>query len=274
MTLRWNLLTLLCVLPTAVFGQDKPEMMFLGSTHLNNTNRNLANTQVDDVLVPGRQAEFEELVRRLARWKPTHIAVEWEHTDQAGLDTRYAAYRSGAYVLSANEIDQIGLRLAKVLNLPRVDAVDWSEDAPGNPSDYDYAAWAKLHGRSDRYDAYVAHWRDYAARETAFLKNHSVVEWYLRFNDPQRISEDGAGYFELTTFGDDHTNPGAAWVGQWYARNLRIFGNIRALAKDPSDRVLVVYGAGHGPYLRKDATESLVFHLVDPRVCLRGGRAH
>jgi hypothetical protein len=63
-------------------------------------------------------------------------------------------------------------------------------------------------------------------------------------------------------------NPGAAWVGQWYARNLRIFNHIRALATSPNDRIFVVYGAGHLTYLRKDAVESEQFTLVEPSTYL------
>ncbi|URL60204.1 hypothetical protein IM816_09065 [Luteibacter flocculans] len=267
---RWVSAAFLAVVSLCAGAQEAPQMMFLGSGHLANHNRDVANTHVEDVRTPARQAEIETMVARLAAWKPTHVAIEYPYAKQAELDKRYADYRAGRYTLTADETDQIGLRLAKQLGLPRVDAVDWNDNAPGKDADYDWMAWAKAHGKADLLEARVAPWKAQAAKETEYLKSHSVTEWYLMWNDPKRMAEDQKGYFDLPLFGDDSNNPGAAWVGQWYARNLRIFTHIRALATKPDDRVLVIYGAGHGPHLRKDAVESNVFRLVEPQPWLTG----
>jgi hypothetical protein len=269
MTHRWILLSLLALSPLAATAQEKPKMLMLGSVHLANHNRDIANTQVENVLTPKRQAEIESLVDQLAAFKPTHIAIEWPHAKQAALDARYAAYRAGTYTLSADETDQIGLRLAKKLGLPRVDAVDWNDNAPGKDADYDWEAWAKANGKTAQYDQLIAGLKAGAVKETELLKTHTVTEWYLYFNDPAVMHQDEKGYFDMGFFGDDANNPGAAWVGQWYARNLRIFTHLRELVTSPSDRLLVVYGAGHAPYLRKDATESGIFELVEPSAYLK-----
>ncbi|UPG92538.1 DUF5694 domain-containing protein [Luteibacter aegosomatissinici] len=270
MTYRWILLSLLALAPlAATAAQEKPTMMFLGSGHLANHNRDIANTHVEDILVAKRQAEIESVVNQLAAWKPTHVAVEYPHARQAQLDERYAAYRAGTYKLTADEVDQIGLRLARKLGLPRVDAVDWNENAPGQDADYDWMAWAKANGKGELLDKTVNHWKAMAVRETDYLKDHSILQWYQLWNDPERMHEDESGYFDMALFGNDTNNPGAAWVGQWYARNLRIFTHIRELATKPGDRILVIYGAGHGPYLRKDATESGIFELTDTYAYLK-----
>src|SRR3546814_4463488 len=87
----------------------------LGSPHLANNNRDIANVHVEDVTTPAHQHEIETLVDALARFRPTRIAIEWPSSDQAGLDKRYAAYRAGTLPVSANERDQIALRLAAKL---------------------------------------------------------------------------------------------------------------------------------------------------------------
>jgi hypothetical protein len=265
----WILLSLLAATPLLAHADDKPKLLFLGSTHLANHDKDLANTHVEDVLVPKRQAEIEQLVDQLAAFKPTHIALELPYAKQAELDARYAAYLAGNYTLKADETDQIGMRLAKKLGLKRVDAVDWNGSPPGDEAAYDAKAWADAHGKATLYQAYVDRWKAFAARDTDYLKGHTVVQWYLRFNDPARMKEDGANYFDMAYFGDDAGNPGASWVGHWYARNLRIFTHIRDLATKPTDRILVVYGAGHGAFLRKDAVESGVFELVEPQQYLK-----
>lgn len=124
-----------------------PHLLVLGVPHLANHHRDIVNATVDDVLTPARQRELMRLVASLAATRPNHVAVEWPAARQADLDERYAAYRSGRYPLTADEVDQIGLRLAAMLNLPRVDAVNWLEDPPGPEANYDFAGWLAAHGR-------------------------------------------------------------------------------------------------------------------------------
>jgi hypothetical protein len=52
-------------------------------------------------------------------------------------------------------------------------------------------------------------------------------------------------------FGEPYEYAGPDLIARWFERNLRIYGNIRALATTPSDRILVIYGAGHLGWLRQ-----------------------
>jgi hypothetical protein len=264
MTYRWLMIPVLALATAAhAATPTRPALMFLGTAHLGNHNKDITNVQVEDVLTPRRQAEMARFVDQLAAWKPTHIAVELPPSKQAELDAHYAAYRKGAYQLSADEDEQIGFRLAAKLRLPRVDAIAWNGSPPGNGDDYDWMAWARANGKSAQMDRTVQQWKDQTARQTAFLKDHTIQQWYLMWNTPAVMHENEATYFDVATFGTDDNNPGAAWVGSWYARNLRIFNHLRELAARPTDRVLVIFGAGHGPYIQKDATESGIFELAD-----------
>ncbi|MES2696432.1 MAG: DUF5694 domain-containing protein [Verrucomicrobiota bacterium] len=70
-------------------------------------------------------------------------------------------------------------------------------------------------------------------------------------------------YYEIARLGDNAANPGANWVGSWYARNLYILNNVTALAKRPQDRVVAIYGSGHGFLLDQQAREAGVFEVAD-----------
>ena len=131
-----------------------PQLLILGSPHLANHNRDIANVHVEDVRTPERQREIEAVVERLAAFHPTRVAVEWPADKQAELDKRYADYRAGRYVLSPDEVDQIGLRLAARLGLSRVNAIDWNEMPPGTDADYDFPAWAEAHGRGEEWKSF------------------------------------------------------------------------------------------------------------------------
>jgi hypothetical protein len=239
-----------------------PELLILGSPHLANHNRDIANVHVEDVRTPERQREIEAVVAGLAAFKPTRVAVEWSADKQADLDKRYADYRAGRYALSADEIDQIGLRLAARLGLPRVDAINWNEMPPGQESDYDFPAWADAHGRGDEWKGLAAASQARADAEARLMACTPISAWYRRFNTPDYRRNDQRAYYAIATFGNQASNPGAAWVGAWYARNLRILDNLRAVAR-PGDRIVVIYGAGHGFLIDQQARESGAFRVAD-----------
>lgn len=91
-----------------------------------------------------------------------------------------------------------------------------------------------------------------------------VSAWLRRFNSPEYRASDHRSYYRVAQVGSRMgANPGAAWVGTWYTRNLRILDNLRALAPNPNDRVVAVYGAGHGYLLDQQARESGDFEVAD-----------
>ncbi len=237
--------------------------MLVGTFHLANNNRDLLNLPIEDVLAPNRQSEIDQLIESLANWQPTKIVLEWNRADQARLDQRYNDFLSGEFQLTANERDQIGLRLAKKLGLQRVYAVDWNENAPGDDAAYDFLSWAKSNGADDRLKAFLAEGQKRLDHQAEVMHHQSITEWYRDLNSPEARELDHRQYFEIATFGDNKENPGAAWVGAWYARNLRIFNNIRELS-DPGDRVLVLYGAGHIYLLDRFLRESDAAASIDP----------
>ena len=54
---------------------------------------------------------------------------------------------------------------------------------------------------------------------------------------------------------------GVDWVKGWYERNLTIFVNLCRLLTSPSERVLVIYGAGNLPLLTQFYRESEEYSL-------------
>lgn len=257
-------LALASACPAAAQTQERPTLLIVGAPHFGNPGRDVVNVRVPDILSPERQREIEAVVEQLAAFQPTRVAVEWPAEDQGELDQRYADYRAGRRTLSANERDQIGLRLAARLGLPRVDAVDYSGDPPGQWADYDYPAWAEAHGRGEAWRAFVARFQREADEHARLMACTPVSAWIRRVNTPAYRLGNHCSYFTIGQIGEAlGPNPGAAWVGTWYARNLRILNNLRAIAPRPDDRILVLYGAGHGYLLDQQARESGEFDVTD-----------
>ncbi len=238
---------------------EKPQLLILGAPHFANPGRDVANSEIEDVRTASRQAELERLVERLAEFRPTRVAVEVDESRQALMDERYAAYLEGTYEISTNETYQIGFRLAALLGLDRVYAVDWSEPPPGGWDPYNYAERASEVGLQERYNEFVANIQHRIAEESAAFPCTTISQWLRKFNDPVRELIDHQSYYEVARIGD----AGAAWVGHWHTRNLHISQNIEDLAIGSGERVLVVYGAGHNYLLKRQAEESDAFEVVN-----------
>ena len=212
-------LTLATILLFAAFGSSiaapvqtaKPELLIVGSPHFGNPARDIANIHIEDVTTPKRQREIEVIVKRLAAFHPTVVAVEWPAEKQAKLDRRYADYQAGRYKLAPDEVDQLGLRLAAFVGLKRVHAIDWLGEPPGKDSDYDFPAWAKANGRGSDWQNLQKRSQAQADELSKLMACTPVSTWLRRLNAPAYRRADQSEYFEIATFGGTKTNPGANW---------------------------------------------------------------
>ncbi|MEW6732994.1 MAG: DUF5694 domain-containing protein, partial [Acidobacteriota bacterium] len=127
--------------------EKKPSLLILGSYHMDNPGADLVNMQTDDVLNPQRQREIGELMKRLKRFRPTKIAVEVSTKEESKLLSNYQKYLNNEYQLGRNEVDQVGFRLAKEMNLKKVYPVDWNDVPPVDISTLDFETFAENNGQ-------------------------------------------------------------------------------------------------------------------------------
>ena len=81
-------------------------------------------------------------------------------------------------------------------------------------------------------------------------------------------------YWNALTFGDGEDQPGPELAASWFLRNAKIFNKL-VQATDPGDRVVVVYGAGHGHWLREmiERTDGFELEPVTPYLEAAAARA-
>ena len=224
---------------------ERAEVLVLGVYHMANPGHDLFNTQADDVLAPKRQTEMAALIAALKRFNPTKIALEADvYSDR--MSKRYADYLAGKYELTRNEIDQIGLRLAKELGHKTVYATDVDGDFPFQR----VVNYGKASGRSKELDAMMGEVGEMVKKQNAYLASHTILETLLYMNADQKVADDVGVYFREAHLGEPGDWAGADLVAEWFRRNIRIFANIARLADSPGERVLAIYGAGHLGWLR------------------------
>ena len=218
-----------------------------------------------DVFAPGFQKELEELAGRLAEFAPDALALEAAAHQQWVLEEAYGRFRledledpekmrtqtlGTIHVFGrdvpmnyGNETVQIGFRLGKLLDLPKVWAVDDDSEIDGAPFENPAPETAAAMGEFGEYAG---------ARELEGLLGK------LRFcGGPEWVRRNHAIYVRA-----NQTGAGTRAVAQWYARNLKIFSNIQRLAQE-NERVFELYGSGHLHILRRLIQEDGRFRLVD-----------
>lgn len=238
------------LLTTFIFSQEvKKEVLTLGTFHFAFHNRDIKKTEKADqidVLDEKYQKEIIDIVEQISKFKPTIIAVEVDPSLQLKIDSLFNCYLNGTYNLNREEYQQIGFRLAKKLNLKKVFCVnDWGQNYKSIDSLLD-----KDSSESKRFTNYF-----YKNPDSLFIyfsedvfKTKGIKAQLRILNDENNLSKSLGNYFmgvfkyeskDNDFFGVDFT------TGWWFNRNLRIFRNIQKIESKPSDRILVIYGAGH-----------------------------
>lgn len=227
------------------------EIFLLGTFHFLEKNWDICSKSV--------QREISEFVCKLAVFQPDAVAVEGAVHQQKAIDEAYSRVRPESFddadfmrktslgqitlfgetrsIPWNNECVQIGFRLAKLLNLPGVYAID-----------ADMLLDDALLGDAPQPE--IARRLDALNRYTHQNKGTTLTDAYRCYNSKEWSRLNHLIYLSSNAINPDGHYPGAAFVSQWYERNLRIFAEIQALA-GKHRRIFVLYGAGHLHILRE-----------------------
>ena len=160
----------------------------------------------------------------------------------------YSEYLTGKYTLTANEIDQIGYRLAKELGHSKIYPVDADGEFRGSQ----WSTSRKRAAARKRLDAIMGEIGAMVKAQNDYLSSHSVLETLLYMNADEKVAQDVGYYYREAQFGEGGDWAGADLVADSFRRNMRIYSNVVQLADSPTERILVIFGAGHLGWLRHD----------------------
>lgn len=237
----------------------KTPITLLGTYHFDNPNQDQFNVHSDNIFSEKRQRELEELVKQLAAFKPTHIALEFNKNDSA-LDTRYQQYLKGNYQLDASEREQIGFRVARLLGHQHIYPVDEPSIQvnfePGELANQFSCLLNKLSNHGQKIMTDINSW----------VAQKPVGEVLSQLNSPELDKLNIDLYYRyLLPISNDEKQPGLESVLNWYKRNLIIFKNIKELPGNGKEekKIMVIFGQGHTAMLKQFLAYSNEFNLVD-----------
>lgn len=239
------------------------QVLVIGTYHMSNPGLDAISVRADDVLSPRRQGEIDQLADKLAQFRPTKVAVEIPFGRDSTSNALYRRYLGGSHALDRTEMQQLGFRVARRAGLPRIHGVDYDLDV-------NVAAvmvWALTHGQPELATAAQSLSARLLAEADSMMRNASVGAIVSALNSARADSAHGI-YMAALRVGADTSYPGATMTARWYERNLRIASNILRLVESPSDRVLVIIGAAHGPILRELLARVPGVRVVPPGTAL------
>lgn len=240
---------------------SRAQVLVLGVAHLVSRNDVHNSTFEDSPLTRKRQLQIAEVVRRLARFRPTKVLVESPFGDPA-LNQKYRAYLGARFPLPANEIYQFGFRLAARSANKAIYPVDTAGPTlidDGTPAGKRITAFLKAHfnGVSD------ARFAEYLARSNALERHGSYLDLLRYLNTDAAITANASWSSVMDGMGRSSDYAGSAYVSQWYARNCYIFSNILSVTHS-GDRVVVIMGQGHEYLLREFVRLNPALVAIDP----------
>lgn len=236
------------------------EVLLLGTFHFSESNIDFTSTEI--------QEQLDVFVRKLAEFNPDTVAVELADHEQEVVSRSYQDFKledlrnpekltggicdicmyGDTYPLSyINETVQVGYRLAKILNLPDIHAIDIDSNLSG-----DLETVFPLIG-----DAIVK-----VEEGITSHQQDSLIEQYRYYNSPEYSLLNHSLYTKANSIQIDSKYIGSELVSSWYERNLKIYSNLQRLSKT-SKRLFVIYGAGHLQILKDLLNADTNFKLID-----------
>lgn len=224
-----------------------PEAMLVGVFHFANPGRDVVKVgQQINVLDEESQAYLEQLSARIVtEFNPTIILLEYSLERDELVQGRYQDYLDGTYNLAANEVYQLGFRIAKMAggipiasfdeNTIHWDALPLLEILP--------TLAPAINEERDQFIADIT--REYEEDH----RSKNLRELLQKTNDPEEDRRNMASYIMTNSVGVGENFEGATAASSWWHRNFRMYARIQSHAT-PGARILVIGGQGHTAILK------------------------
>lgn len=240
------------------------QVLLLGTYHMANPGLDAENVDADDVRAPRRQREIQQLVDRLAEFRPQRVMVEWPYEQRRRVDSLFQVVRGWETfeAESRNEVVQVGFRLARQLGHEHIYPVDHQLPL-GNDS---LRALRERGGRT-------IHTMDYSrlvpprllADDDSLLRALTVGEYLRWMNEEEALRKNHFLMFQHNLGAGEGSNYGGPeLLATWYRRNLYITHNMLRSVEPGDERVLLLMGTGHVRALRHILDEAPHFCPVSP----------
>ena len=240
--------------------QEKTKVLLLATYHFGgNTNDDLKVTG-DNILGDKKQKEIHTVIKKLKKFKPEKIYVENEPNRQKYWDSIYSDYKSGQGIQLEDEIFQIGIKLAKELNLRHgVTCVDWHVRPAKSFFEKQYEELLKnVVNYYDDNNIPDTEPRSSDLKETLrkinsfneIIPELELLDVFQALNSEKHL--DTMFYASISSSLDvDKYNMNVFWSQKNMIRNVNIYQNIiKDILEDEPKKAVIIFGSSHIRALR------------------------
>ncbi|MBS1552352.1 MAG: hypothetical protein JST15_09835 [Bacteroidetes bacterium] len=174
-------------------------------------------------------------------------------TDKSKLDTAIINLLGG-YANSTNELNLIGVNLAKQLNINRLNYIDNLQDETILELEFPtfFSDYASSKDEIDKMVSKATIYNEIKQLTSESLKRKDLFLLYKFLNSVRYMTEDYYGQWELWLKTNFKSKADRSRYSLWEMRNLQIAVNImRLVAEHPEEKILIVIGASHKSFLEK-----------------------
>lgn len=232
---------------------------FLEGTHLQTTNEIILvgtfHFEQEGEIIHRKEKQIVDLVKQLAIFSPTKIALEWDDNENKRLN---ADYSRGFYSQEVHEIHQIGFRLGQHLGHQEVYAIDW--EGRLTPSDMESLNQAIEEKHSD-----ILHKRNTYFNEsfTKLDDKVHIINSYAALNKSENVKKLEEMYLSFVHVKNGKDEIGLDFLNKWMERELKVFKNILEIAENEHERVLLLIGNDH-LWMLKNLFEGKGWRVINP----------
>lgn len=219
---------------------EPAEVLLFGTFHFKDAGLDVVQVEDVDIFSEENQAYLEQLTDRLAAFQPTAVLLEYNPENEDSMNERYRQYVEGTFELPANEVFQLGFRIARKAGLERVYSFDHRE-----------VHWEAQPLLSYTQASEPAQWETFQEtiknierEEKEVRAELSLAQLLARQNDAERDRLNRDLYISMNVIGVDDNWVGANATASWWERNFRMYARLQHHAV-PGSRIIAIGGSGH-----------------------------
>jgi len=222
------------------------QVMLIGTFHFQDAGLDVVKPTDIDIFTGDAQEYLQTFTRRLQDFKPTRVLLEYGPENDELINGRYREYLAGEYELPANEIYQLGFRIAKLAGHERVYSfdnrdVEWQAEAM-----FEYA---KQHD-SPEMETFNEIIQAIGVEDEQARASMDLRGLLRRQNDPEMARRNMDLYLATNPIGAGDGYAGAIASASWWKRNFFMYANIQKRT-GPGERVIAIGGSGHMAILKQ-----------------------
>ncbi len=247
------------IIASTSYAKQPSELMLMGIFHFENPGLDKVKSKTINVMTEENQNYIIQLSEKISNFKPTMVLLEFNPDNTEKVNKQYQEYLNGAFELPANEIYQIGFRVAKLSGIKHLESLDERSIQWQAEELFKYLETKDLEANAE-FQAII---NEVTASTNENHKKLSLKQLLQLNNDESYDQMNKNIYLATNSVGvADGSFYGADSSASWWHRNFRVYAKIQHHAKS-NTKIFALAGQGHTAILKDFVKSDQKIQSVD-----------